>query len=91
MIEIGTILTKAGGYQAVAQRATMRGGRRITPWAVQKWTVRGIPGWHVPLIAEMSGVPERDILAANRALLCPRPTQRGNGKRNRNEPRASAA
>lgn len=93
MHTITSILMRAGSSEEIAKRATKRSGKTVTSSAVRKWRVNGIPGWHIPLIAEMTGVAVAEILAANMALYLPRPTERGgNGNRNRrNDPRVSAA
>jgi len=91
MMTVREILAKAGRVDEIAARVKTSRGRFADPSTVKKWRANGIPGEHVLLIAEMSGVSVLEILQANRALRNPPPRARGNGRRNRGEPRERAA
>jgi hypothetical protein len=64
---IRDIVKACGGPHRLAEEST-RSDRPISEKGVYSWHRIGISDWHWPLVMRLSGVTERDLLAANEAL-----------------------
>lgn len=73
-MDIREIIEKGGGAPRIAEESERLAAldpvtyRIAKVKAVYKWATNGIPEWHWPVVARLSGVTEIDIYKANREL-----------------------
>lgn len=67
MRNVRDIIKDAGGADRISAESGQT-DRPISVKGVYSWHRIGISDWHWPLIMRLSGVSERELLAANEAL-----------------------